>query len=117
MKKLFHKKSIVTLLLVFSVSVSLWSIPQRSEAVVYFGGSIGRIIFCINNVTYANLGAPRGGPYLWSPKVTKTYQFGPPRHSGQWLLGAAGPSYFCIESVLPLIVHPGLLILFMGSSQ
>jgi hypothetical protein len=86
------------------------AVPQKTEAIVYFGGSIGRIIFCINNVVY-------GGPYLWSPKVTKTYQFGPPRHSGQWLLGAAGPTYFCIESVLPLIVHPGLLILFMGSSQ
>lgn len=91
--------------------------PQRAEAVVYFGGAIGRLIYCINSVVYVNLGAPRGGPYLWSPKVTKTYQFGAPRHSGQWLLGAAGPTYFCIESVLPLIVHPGLLILFMGSSQ
>ena len=101
----------------FVIVVSVSAIPQRTEAIVYFGGAIGRLIYCINNVVYANLGAPRGGPYLWSPKVTKTYSFGPPRHSGQWLLGAAGPTYFCIESVLPLIVHPGLLILFMGSSQ
>jgi hypothetical protein len=112
------KKVVSFLVVSFVVSVGLFfATPRQSEAVVYFGGSIGRIIFCINNVVYANLGAPRGGPYLWSPKVTKTYQFGPPRHSGQWLLGAAGPTYFCIESVLPLIVHPGLLILFMGSSQ
>lgn len=108
---------LVSLVILFAVSFSVLAVPQRSEAVVYFGGSIGKIIFCINNVTYTNLGAPRGGPYLWSPKVTTTYQFGPPRHSGQWLLGAAGPAYFCIESVLPLIVHPGLLMLFVGSSQ
>lgn len=93
------------------------SVPQRTDAVVYFGGSIGTLIYCINSVVYVTLGAPRGGPYLWSPKVSKTYQFGPPRHGGQWLLGAAGPTYFCIVSVLPLDVRPGLLILFMGSSQ
>lgn len=99
------------------VATSMLAVPRQAEAVVYFGGAIGRLIYCINSVVYVNLGDPRGGPYLWSLKVSKTYEFGPPRHSGQWLLGAAGPTYFCIESVLPLIVHPGLLILFMGSSQ
>jgi len=89
----------------------------RAEAVVNFGGSIGTIIPCVNTVIYTVLGPPRGGKYLWSPNVTKTYPFGPPSHSGQWLLGNAGPAYFCLESVLPLIVHPGLLMIMMGSSQ
>jgi hypothetical protein len=111
-------KPISTFLLAVFVAATISVAPaQKAEAVVYFGGAIGPLIYCINSVTYVKLGAPRGGPYLWSPKVTKTYEFGPPSHSGQWLLGAAGPTYFCIVSVLPLVVLPGLLMLYMGSSQ
>jgi|JI8StandDraft_1071087.scaffolds.fasta_scaffold318302_2 hypothetical protein len=106
------------MVLALFVSVSVWgTIPTQAEAVVYFGGPIGQIIYCINSVTYVNLGAPRGGPYLYSPRVTTTYAFGPPSHSGQYLLGAAGPTYFCLQSVLPLIMLPGLLMLYTGSSQ
>jgi hypothetical protein len=109
---------IARVLVVSTLALSVsFGVPQKTEAVVYFGGPIGQLIYCINSVVYVNLGAPRGGPYLWSPKVSKTYQFGPPRRSGQYLLGAAGPTYFCIVSVLPLIVLPGLLILYMGSSK
>jgi hypothetical protein len=90
---------------------------QRTEAVVYFGGPIRTIVYCINSVTYTYLGAPRGGAYIWGPVVTATYQFGPPRRTGQWLLGAAGPVYACIASTTPLLVFPGLLMLYVGSSQ
>jgi hypothetical protein len=111
-------RSVATFLLAAFLCATLACVPpQKTEAVVYFGGAIGPLIYCINSVVYVKLGPPRGGPYLWSPKVTKTYEFGPPKHSGQWLLGAAGPTYFCIVSVLPLVVLPGLLILFMGSTQ
>ena len=106
-------KFIITLILIITLSLP----PQTATAETLFGGSIGTIIGCVNTVIYAVIGDPRPGPYLWSPSVTQTYSFGPPSHSGQWLLGTAGPSYFCIESVLPLIVHPGLLMLMMGSSQ
>lgn len=95
----------------------LMATPGRSEAVIHFGGSVGVIMPCVNTVIYVVLGPPNGGPYLWSPSVTKTYSFGPPSHSGQWLLGNAGPSYFCIQSILPLMVHSGLLMLMVGSSQ
>ena len=81
-----------------------------------FGGQASEVIFCYNDAIYALLGPPIGGPYLWTPS-TKTYQFGPPRHSGQWLLGNAGPPYFCLVSILPIITYPGTDIRMMGSSQ
>lgn len=81
-----------------------------------FGGSIGQIIFCYNDAIWSNVGPPRGGQFIWTPS-TKTYQFGPPRHSGQWLLGLAAPPYYCVVSIDPVIVWPGILITMMGSSQ
>lgn len=81
-----------------------------------FGGDASEVIPCYNSAIYALLGPPRGGPFLWTPS-TKTYQFGPPRHAGQWLLGNAGPPYFCLVSILPIITYPGTDIIMMGSSQ
>ncbi len=81
-----------------------------------FGGQASMVIPCYNNAIYALLGPPIGGPYLWTPS-TQTYQFGPPTHSGQWLLGNAGPPYFCLVSILPIITYPGTDIIMMGSSQ
>lgn len=80
-----------------------------------FGGSINQLVFCYNNAIYAGLGAPRGGPFIWTPS-TQTYQFGPPRQVGQWLLGLAAPPYYCIVSREPVIVWSGILITMMGSS-
>ncbi len=81
-----------------------------------FGGQAGIVIPCYNQAIYANLGPPRGGPYVWTPS-TKTYQFGPPTHAGQWLLGLASAPYYCIVSIQPVIVWPGTYITMMGSSQ
>ena len=81
-----------------------------------FGGNASMVIPCYNNAIYALLGPPIGGPYLWTPS-TQTYAFGPPTHAGQWLLGNAGPPYFCLVSVLPIITYPGTDIIMMGSSQ
>jgi len=81
-----------------------------------FGGQIGTVRPCFNNAIYAMLGPPRGGPFIWTP-ATKTYQFGPPRRSGQWLLGLANSPYYCIVSRTPLIVWPGTNIQMMGSSR
>ena len=110
----------------FFVSILTMAIllaPFRTMAIIHFGGPIQRIgkppaiTGCYGDTIFASLGPPRGGYYVWSPVVTKTYSFGPPKHAGQYLLGNAGPSYYCIESVLPLIVWSGYLILMMGSSQ
>lgn len=81
-----------------------------------FGGQASEVIFCYNDAIFAQLGPPIGGPYLWTP-ATKTYQFGPPTHSGQWVLGNAGPPYFCLVSILPIITYAGTDIVMMGSSQ
>lgn len=108
-------KYISPILIVILLTITLYT--PKVEAVVHFGGSITKIQACINKVIYARLGPPRGGPYLWSPSVTKTYQFGPPKHTGQWLLGNAGPSYFCLVRTVPVVVWPGLLMIMMGSSK
>ena len=81
-----------------------------------FGGQASMVVHCYNQAIYANLGPPRGGPYVWTPS-TKTYQFGAPTHGGQWLLGLAGAPYYCIVSTQPVIVWPGTYITMMGSSQ
>ena len=81
-----------------------------------FGGQASTVIFCYNQAIYVVLGPPIGGPYVWTP-ATKTYQFGPPTHSGQWLLGLAGPPYYCLVSIEPVIVFPGIAIDMMGSSR
>src|SRR3989344_1614083 len=98
-----------------AVLVVLLAIPKVTHAFP-FGGSIGQIIFCYNKAIWANVGPPRGGQFIWTP-MTKTYMFGPPSHSGQWLLGLAAPPYFCVVSIDPVIVYAGILITMMGSSQ
>lgn len=80
-----------------------------------FGGQINQIIFCYNDAIYANVGPPRGGPFIWTPS-TRTYKFGPPMRSGQWLLGLAAPPYYCIVSKQPIIVWSGILMTMEGSS-
>jgi len=80
-----------------------------------FGGQIHQIIFCYNNAIYVNLGPPRGGPFVWTPS-TRTYRFGPPLHTGQWLLGLAAPPYYCVVSRQPIIVWSGILMTMEGSS-
>jgi hypothetical protein len=73
------------------------------------------VVPCYNQAIFARLGPPRGGDYIWTP-ATKTYQFGPPSFAGQWLLGLASAPYYCIVSIEPVIVWPGIAIDMMGSS-
>lgn len=81
-----------------------------------FGGSITLVRPCYNNAIQAHVSAPRGGSYIWTP-ATKTYQFGPPRRTGQWLLGLASAPYYCVYSILPVLVDAGIHIDMMGSSR
>lgn len=81
-----------------------------------FGGQASVVIPCYNDAIYANLGPPIGGPFVWTP-ATKTFQFGPPMHAGQWLLGLAGPLYMCLVTIEPIFTLPATAILMMGSSQ
>lgn len=83
-----------------------------------FGGQVTDLIHCINAVTYVTLSAPTPGPYIWTPG-TRTYDFGPPSHNGQWLLGLAGVPTICIVSIdlFSIDARPGWAIMMMGSSQ
>ncbi|HET8581352.1 MAG TPA: hypothetical protein VFL98_02710 [Candidatus Paceibacterota bacterium] len=93
---------------------SAWS-PRIADAFP-FGGQASIVQPCFNDAIYVLLGPPRGGAFIWTPG-TKTYEFGPPRHAGQWLLGLAGAPYMCIVSPVPLIIWSGTYITMMGSSQ
>lgn len=81
-----------------------------------FGGRASIVLNCVYNSTiYTNLGPPRGGEYIWTTN-TKTYQFGPPRQAGQWLLGLAGAPYYCIYNISPLDIYTGIAMTMLGSS-
>ena len=90
--------------------------PRAAEAYP-FGGQVAAVWGCYDQKIYAMLSGPIGGPYVWDHSKTRTYQFGPPRRTGQWLLGIAGGPSFCVRSVNPLYVPPATLIVMMGSSQ
>lgn len=81
-----------------------------------FGGQVETIIPCFNAAIFAVVGGPRGGAYIWTPS-TRTFQFGPPTHSGQFLLGLTSVPYICLVLIAPLFVLPGIGIGMMGSSQ
>jgi len=102
-------------LLVAALAAGTFAFPLVALAFP-FGGMIGQIVFCYNNAIYAQVGPPNGGPFIWTPS-TKTYQFGPPTHSGQWLLGLAAPPYYCLVSIQPIIVWSGILMTMEGSSR
>ena len=99
----------------FAIGALMLCLPFAAYAFP-FGGQITTIRPCYNNAIYVFLSPPKGGPFIWTP-ATKTYQFGPPRHAGQWLLGLASAPYYCVVSIFPLIVWPGTNIDMMGSSQ
>jgi hypothetical protein len=96
--------------------VAVLCLPSFVSAQSIFGGPISQIIFCFNQAIYTVVGAPRGGAYVWTPG-TRTYPFGPPSHSGQYVLGLSGAPYYCLVSVLPIIVFPGIAMTMVGSSQ
>lgn len=65
---------------------------------------------------YANIGGPIGGAYIWTP-ATQTYQHGRPTHPGQWLLGLSSINYYCLVSIQPVFVLPGVGIMMLGTSE
>ena len=105
-----HYKMIFVVAIIFLLFAPLFAFAFP------FGGQASIVRPCFNEVIYASIGPPVAGPYIWAPS-TKTYLFGPPRHSGQWLLGLASINYYCIVSRRPLITWPGSLITMLGTSQ
>ena len=99
-----------------SAVLTVFAYPRTTHAFPW-GGQFQQVIPCFNNVIWTLTGPPRGGKYIWVPGVTRTYDYGPPSHAGQWGIGLAAPPYFCIVSPLPLIVFPGIIMTMLGSSQ
>ena len=91
------------------------SMPLTASAQNVFGGKVATSLHCFNAAIWNVVGAPRGGIYIWTP-ATRTYPFGPPG-SGRWTLGLFGIPYFCIVSIFPLIVFPGISMTMEASSQ
>ncbi len=81
-----------------------------------FGGQITLFHVCYNETLFARLSPPVPGDYVWTT-ATRTYQFGPPRASGQWLLGLTGIPFDCLWSINPIFPVPAIAIMMMGSSQ
>ena len=95
-----------------------WYLTGRINTPPPFGGSIQQIIFCeVEGIRWTAVGPPRPGWYLWTPGVTRTYPFGPPTHTGQWLLGLYAPKYFCVITIQPINMVEGIEMTMMGSSQ
>ena len=82
-----------------------------------WGGQFRSVIPCFNAVTWVDVGAPRGGEFIWVPGATQTYQYGAPSRAGQYGIGLAAPPYFCLVSPLPLIVFTGTIMTMVGTSQ
>lgn len=81
-----------------------------------FGGRTSLVIPCAFNFSIlAMIGSPNPGLYIWTP-FTRTYQNGPPSHSGQWLLGLTSIPYICVVFPVGPIIVPGMAISMMGSS-
>lgn len=98
------------------ISIALALLAPLSVSAAPFGGQASVVLPCPFNVSIlAFVGPPRGGSFIWTP-ATVTYRFGPPTQ-GAYVLGLSGIPYFCIVSVLPLIVVPGISIMMMGSSR
>lgn len=102
--------------LLFASSATFLVTAQRAHAFPW-GGQFQQVIPCFNAVIWTLTGPPRGGKYIWVPGATRTYDYGPPSHAGQYGIGLAAPPYFCIVSPLPLIVFPGIIMTMLGTSQ
>lgn len=81
-----------------------------------FGGQITLYHVCYNSTIFTRLSPPVPGDYVWTT-ATRTYQFGPPRSAGQWLLGLTGIPFDCLWSVSPIFIVPAISISMMGSSN
>ena len=101
--------------MIAGTALALLLLPAMTMAYP-FGGQASQVLPCYNNAILAYVGAPRGGAFVWTP-TTRTYRFGAPTHSGQWLLGLAGIPYYCIVTIVPVDVRAGDAMTMLGSSQ
>jgi len=107
---------VMALLLVFIGTFSVISIPKQAGAFPW-GGRFNTVIKCWNDVTWVQVGPPRGGTFIWDPTVTETYAYGPPQHAGQYGLGLAAPPYWCVITPTPVNLKYGIIMTMLGTSR
>ncbi|PCI29808.1 hypothetical protein COB52_02155 [Candidatus Kaiserbacteria bacterium] len=115
MRRSKHISAIVIIAIVAAIGLVFLTYTQKSEAFIW-GGQFSSVIPCWNAVTWVRVGAPLGGDFIWTPGVTRTFDYGRPTHAGQYGLGLAAPPYFCIVSPFPVIVIPGIIMTMLGTS-
>lgn len=95
------------------VLCALVLIPSIIYGQIPFGGPIIVPTICDEGM-HITIGPPTPMPLMWVPG-TVSFAFGPPSHTGQFLLGMTGGFMICTDFGVP--INGGLLILFHGSSE
>ena len=108
--------SVGLMLSLLSALLLVSALPPKAHAFPW-GGQFNAVIPCFNAATWVDVGAPRGGEFIWVPGATQTYQYGAPSRAGQYGIGLAAPPYFCLVSPLPLIIFTGTIMTMVGTSQ
>lgn len=80
-----------------------------------FGGQVSQIKKCQGGSIYAEIKSALGGTkkVIWTPG-TKTYDYGPIKHPGQWVLGMLGGSTTCVLGPKQTISGQKITILGTG---
>ncbi len=103
-------------LFLYFVPVPLFAIPFGGPVLPFLCPmNLPGVCSCYNYANYAVLGPPRGGPFVWT-LASRMHEAGPPGRIGQYALGLASVPYYCVASVFPVIVYPGLHVDMFGTS-
>jgi Caspase domain len=92
----------------------------RSECEIkksLFIGPVLKIVKCVNNGTYVELGGDKGGAYMIieNSQNSQILQGGAPAKKGQWVAGLAGAPYYCLASTAPNIVWAAKIAKVVGA--
>lgn len=118
--------------LVLILLIQFLILPSPSNAMDPFGGDITNIVeygpgtidtgYCQEGML-VTLGSPSSGDYMYVPGSSKSYAFGPPKRTGQWLLGMSSGFltcttwWYCGEDICEIPSGGGEEIIFHGSSN
>lgn len=118
MNKTVRKSELWALLFAVGIVLALsFLFAQKTSAATPFGGAIEALVYCNDGSRWVHLGGPRGGDFIWTAG-TRTYEFGPPKRVGQWLLGLSGGAGSCTIGAEPFTTSiPGQVMYMVGSSR
>ncbi len=108
----FLSKRILFFLIIVFFCFSVILAPIPTFAMIPFGGPIIEATFCDEGIWIVS-GPPNPGSFMYI-YGTPFFPFGPPTHSGQFLLGLATGFSEC--TVGPEVVGGGMVMYLFGSS-